>query len=189
MRILIALLAISIAGYATSQRNPMGMTARLMLIVDPSVKKEVKLTKEQDRAIQEVMKSAGETMKTGFPEGFDMSNPMAFLDPKLAELLSVDQMLRLDGIFMQANLGFALSDARIAGLVKLTEAQSQQVAEGAKAAQDEMVKVMTNRPSTSALKGLAKKRIEAGENILKILDEAQTKIFNDALGKPFKFRG
>jgi hypothetical protein len=47
----------------------------------------------------------------------------------------------------------------------------------------------SGRVSNNSMKEMAKKRLEAGQNLLKILDEAQTKVFNDALGKPFKFRG
>ncbi len=190
MKVLIALLAISIAGYATSQRNPMGLTARIMLISDPSVKKEVKISKDQDKAIQNLLTTGAEEMKTKLPDGFDMMNPLAHLEPKLLTILSPEQMLRLDGIYMQANNGFSLSDARIAALLKLTEAQAEQVAAGTKAAQEAMMESMTSgKVSNSTMKNMAKKRIEDGQNLLKILDEAQTKIFNDALGKPFKFRG
>ncbi len=189
MRVLIALLAISIVGYATPQRNPMGLTARIMLISDPSVKKEVKISKDQDKAIQKLMTDGAEEMKTKLPENFDMMNPLSHLEPKLLPILSEEQMLRLEGIYMQANTGFSLADARIAALVKLTDAQAEQVAVGTKAAQDALMESMTSgRVSNNTLKEMAKKRLEAGQNLLKVLDEAQTKIFNDALGKPFKFR-
>ncbi len=185
---LVVLLVLSATAFG--QMMPLGNTARLVLVMQPDVKKELKISKDQDKQIQGILKDLQRDGAAGLMSGqFNMMNPMAGMDPKLEPILNDGQNLRLQGLYIQANGGFALTDPKVAAAVALTDDQKLQVetidAEATKVSQDMMMKARSN----AALKALKEKRKEFGERIRAVLTPEQMVVFVALQGKPFKFKG
>ena len=165
----------------------MGVDGRFMIATSPDVRKELKITKEQDKKLQEAVKEMGASAQGGaLPPGFDMMNPMGMLDPKLEEILDETQKHRLEELFVQSNGGYALLDKKVAAALELTDEQKSAVkeidSERRKAVMDGM------SAGASGYKGLKKKVEECGAKMLAVLTPEQTKKLEEMKGKPFKFR-
>ena len=158
-----------------------------MIAMMPESKKELKLTKEQEKKMQEAVNELGNAANGGaLPSGFDLMNPMASLDPKLEGILDDTQKKRLEEMFLWVNGGFSLLDARVAAVLELTDEQK----DAAKILESERKKEMLDqmRAGPSGYKAMKQKAEETGAKLLALLMPEQAKKYEAMKGKPFKFR-
>jgi Spy/CpxP family protein refolding chaperone len=191
MRALLLATSLLAFGLAAAQTG-FGMKGRLMIVMMPDAKKELKITREQDKQIQEAIKKADAEIRAGgLPAGMnmmDMMNPMAMMDPILVPILDDVQKIRLEELFLQVNGGHALTDATVAAAMELDDDQKAQIkAIKAEASQD-LLSRMSGLRSQSAANELKKKQKEFGDKMLAVLRPEQAAKFETAKGKPFKFK-
>jgi Spy/CpxP family protein refolding chaperone len=179
-----------LASLCAAQRMPVGMTGRFMLVMMPDAKKELKITKEQDKQIQQVMKEANDAARSGqMPAGFDFMNPMGHLDPKLASILTPEQAARLEELFVQANGGFSLLDSKVSTALGLSDEVNGQIKElNSEAAAEQMRTLQGGMRSKADADKLKKVRADYGAKMLALLSPEQAKKFETMKGKPFKFK-
>lgn len=180
--------AIALVPSSFAQRNPMGITARSMLLVTPDVKKEIRVTKEQDKKLQEAIKQMTQDMQAG-KVAMDFTNPLAPMDSKLPEIFDEQQLKRLEELFLQVNLGLALTDAKVATALALSDEQKASTKEMYSQATRTIAETMQTGGMTSRYKNAQKKRDEYAEKMLTILKPEQKEKFEMMKGKAFKFKG
>lgn len=185
--ITIILLLIGSIAVATAQRMPFGITGRSLLVSMGDVKKELKLTKEQDKQIMKAIQDYGEAAKQG-QASFDFMDPMAGVDPALEAILNDEQKVRLEQLFVQANGGFALVDKKVAAALKLTDEQKAAIKKIADQANSDALNSMRTAHSPGSVKAVQKKHDEAGDQMKALLTPEQATEFAAMQGKPFKFR-
>src|SRR5687767_7882361 len=124
-RSILFILLLVASALSMAQRMPFGGTSRLMITMMPDVKKELKITKDQDKKVQERIKKITEDMQKGIvPPGFSFTEGP---DISFDDILDETQRARLEELFIQSNGGFALADAKVATKIGLTEEQSAKV--------------------------------------------------------------
>ena len=187
MRRLLVLLVLATAAFATAQRSPTGTTNRLMLTMMPDVKKELKISKDQDKKIQEAVKTMQEQAEAGQIR-IDFTDPMASMDVDFTTILDDAQKARLEELFVQYNGGFALADPKVVTALGLSEDVVAQVKSIKGAASRELLQVMSQARSTSAVKAADKKREEFSLQMLALLTDEQKAKFETMKGKAFKFK-
>lgn len=166
-----------------------GMTVgRGMLVLAPDSGKELKVTKEQNKKIQAAIQESEKRTRAGDFSGFDMNNPMAFLDPTLEEILTPEQRARLEELFIQRNGGSALLDKKVAAAMELTETQTESVKTIDREARPETMKLMMNLRSKKDADKLKEHQKAIGLKMLAVLTPEQSAKFEAAKGKPFKFK-
>lgn len=170
-----------------AQGNILGINGRFMVATMPEAKKELKVTKEQDKKLQEAVKEMGAAAQGGaLPPGYDMMNPMGVLDPKIEEILDETQKKRLEEMFLWVNEGYALLDKKVAAALELTDEQKSAVKDIDSERRKSVMEGMSAGPS--GYKGLKKKVEECCAKMLTVLTPEQTKKFEEMKGRPFKFR-
>ena len=158
-----------------------------MIAMMPEAKKELKLTKDQEKKMNQAVNEMGDSANGGaLPAGFDMMNPMASLDPKLDDILDETQKKRMEEMFLWVNGGYALLDAKVATALELTDEQKA----AAKALESERKKEMMSllAAGASGYKSIKKNAEECGVKLLALLTPDQAKKFEELKGKQFKFR-
>ena len=165
----------------------LGVQGRFGIAMMPEAKKELKLTKDQEKKMQEAVKELGASANAGaLPSGFDLMNPMSALDPKIEEILDETQKKRMEEMFLWVNGGFALLDAKAATALELTDDQKA----AAKALDSERRKKMMSSlgAGASGYKAIKKDTEECGVKLLALLTPDQAKKLEELKGKQFKFR-
>ncbi|MEX2244337.1 MAG: hypothetical protein WD716_10895 [Fimbriimonadaceae bacterium] len=181
-------LLILAAAVCPAQRSMTGATSRLMLVMSPDVKKEIKVTKAQDKQIQEAMKVLQQEMQAG-TRPIDLSDPMGSMDVDLTPILDDAQRARLEELYLQANTGYALSDPKVAAALELTDDQKQKVKTSKTEAAKQLLTLLSEARSASAMKAAKKKQEELGVAMLDVLTAEQRAKFEALKGKEFKFKG
>ena len=184
----LAIAALFLVVAASAQKSPFGLQGRTMLVISPDTKKELKITKEQDKRVQEAMKAMQQSLQSAGSISFDLFNPLAALDSKLPEILDDEQEKRLEELFIQANGGFALADAKVADALSLTDEQKSSVKAIKSESMSELMRGMQAARSTSSVKELEKKQGEYSEKMLALLQPEQKQKLETMKGKPFKFK-
>ena len=175
---------------ALGQQMPIGTTPRMMLAMSPDVKKEIKLTKDQEKKILTAMQDFAKSAQSGqFGAGFNMANPMAAMDPLLEPILNDAQKQRLEELFIQLNGGYALTDPKVAAALELADGQKEQVEAIDKEATEELTGMLSSVKSNKDLKAAKAKHKEFGEKIRALLTAEQAAKFVAMQGKAFKFKG
>ena len=187
-RIIAPALLLLAAAICPAQRSMIGATSRLMLTMSPDVKKELKVTKDQDKKIQEAMKVMQAELQSGSRQ-IDLSDPMGSMDLDLTPILDPAQRTRLEELYLQANSGYALADPKVAAALALTDEQKEKAATAKSEATTELMKLMGEMRSNSAVKALKKRQLELGDKMLEILTAEQKTKLETLKGKPFKFKG
>jgi hypothetical protein len=76
MRAIALFLLIACSSFGSTQGNLMGVNGRFSIVMMPEAKKELKITKDQDKKMQEAVKELQASTQGGtLPPGFDMMNP------------------------------------------------------------------------------------------------------------------
>lgn len=173
--------------FSMAQKMPVGVTGRAMILMAPDVKKEIRITKDQDKQIQKAIKDLSDAAKGG-GLSFDLTNPMAALDPALDSILNDDQKKRLDELFVQSNGGFALLDKKVAAPLQLTEEQLTKLTALSGQANSEAMNAFQHARSAGSFKAIQKKHDEFGLQMKGVLTPEQAAKFETMQGKPFKFK-
>jgi len=165
----------------------LGVQGRFGIAMMPEAKKELKLTKDQEKKMQEAVKELDASTHGGaLPSGFDLMNPMSALDPKIDEILDETQKKRMEEMFLWVNGGYALLDARSAAALELTDEQKTAAKEIDAERRKEMMDSL--RAGASGYKAIKKKTEECGVKLFALLTPDQVKKFDELKGKQFKFR-
>lgn len=155
--------------------------ARLVdIAAHPDVRREIGLTLEQGRELDEVIKHL---------------NQVAAPDPQtrseITKLLKSDQVKRLEQIRLQVLNGFALEDPEIVKTLGLNDSQRKRLDEAIKnnaAAERTMLDVMKRARFATAearRRFVEKYRDAASERLLNTLTDEQKTQFQTMKGKPF----
>lgn len=167
---------------------PIGITGKTQLISYPSIKKELKVTKDQEKQTQSMLTSLQTSGAAGFGS-FDAVYIYKEIDAKLDELLTEVQRARMKELWYQANGYFMLRlpgpEAEIhldsetaAKVIAICESHDEEVAELLAEAQRH----------ASKLKGMMEaKRKEYQSKVEALLSVEQKDAWTSLLGKPFKF--
>ncbi|HVL39351.1 MAG TPA: hypothetical protein VM328_08185 [Fimbriimonadaceae bacterium] len=170
-----------------SQRSPLGTTSRFLLVMSPDVKKEIKLTKEQNKKIEEAMKKMEQDAREG-RMALDLSDPMAGISIDLEPILDDAQKTRLDELFVQVNGGVALTDAKVGAKLELREEQKASLKELKAELLQMTMEALPKIRSTAGVKELEKAQNAIKSKMIDLLDADQKAKFEALKGKPFKFR-
>jgi len=185
--ILILLFLLSVIGVAWCQGSMVGTYGRTILALMPDVQRELKLSKDQARKVQDAVKRVEEEMSTG-KISFDFLNPLAGVDETLPTILDAAQAARLEELFLQANRGFALADKKVAAWVSLSDSQKVQVQARMESISHFLMSKAMDPANPPKPKELQEAKRASAESLLDILDEGQRKKFEEGKGKPFKFK-
>ncbi len=158
-----------------------------MLVMSPEFKKELKVTKEQDKKIQEALKNMQQEVASG-SVSIDFSDPMGSMDLDFDPILTETQAARLNEIFIQANGGFALNDPKVAASLDLAAEQQENVKTINSEAVLELMTMMGEVRSKSDVKALKIKHEEFSDKMLAILTAEQRWKLESLKGKAFKFK-
>lgn len=181
---LVALLAVSIA---IAQRSPTGNTNRTLLAMMPDVKKELKVTKDQDKKIQAAMKDLQEKAQSG-QIAIDFTDPMSSFDIDFGPILDDAQKLRLEELYAQYNGGFALADSKVSRALAINEETLAAIKAIKATAARELPQMLMQARSAGAAKEADKKREEFSQQMLALLTHEQKAKFETMKGKAFRFK-
>ena len=187
MKRLLVPVALIAAAVCMAQRSPSGSTNRTMLAMMPDVKKELKITKDQDKKIQAAMKEMQDKAMNGEIR-IDLSDPMGSMDIDFGPILDDAQKVRLEELYAQYNNGFALADPKFVTALAINEETLAQIKAIKSTAARELPQMMMNARSTAAAKEADKKREEFSLQMLALLTEEQKGKFETMKGKAFKFK-
>lgn len=179
--------AMMLCAFASAQFGMVGAHSRTTIVMTPEVKKELKITKDQDKKVMDALKGMQDEMQTG-KVSFDFANPLASIDAKLDEILDETQKARLEEIYVQVNTGFALTDKKVAAWLGLTEEQNAQVQARNQSASTELMQKAMEMRSNNAVKELKKRKEEIALEFLAILDVTQKEKFEKGKGKIIKIK-
>jgi hypothetical protein len=194
-----SLVSVSFLVYMLGPSDPVGPPYRdenltggpepLMLVRQPSVREELKLTEAQVKQIQEAVEKQSGGMRP--PNGKDaMTAPRAarmgrkHQEAFLARVLRPEQAARLRQIILQRQGGFALNSSQTAADLALTELQRQKA--------DGIIEKFTGQQNQSrnargpeARKQAEEARTAAGEDLLALLTPEQQDRWKELTGEPF----
>lgn len=183
----LAVLALVVA-ISWGQFMPGQIAGRGMIVMNPDCAKELKITKDQrkqfEKALEDMQKRAG----AGDYSGLDVMNPFSAIDKCVEPVLDETQKMRLEELFIQKNLGFAMTDKRTAERLVLTEEQIAKVREIEKEAKPELMKMVQGMRSNGDIDKIKKKEAEYSVRFLEILVPDQKLKFEELKGKEFKFK-
>jgi hypothetical protein len=184
-----------------------GQSSPLMILLAPSVQKELKLSDEQKTKVYSFAKTANqknrEMMQT-MAMGGGNANPQMMMegwmklrqetDQSIAGILDAKQKERLDQIALRAEGPLAVARPEIAQKVGLNDNQKQYVQEiMMQMRQELMMQIQQARAAgqfdPSQVRPLAAQlRTGAEQELGKVLDKKQKAAFNKMLGTPFDLK-
>lgn len=192
MKILISLFFLAAVALCGAQFSM--LQTRAILASMPEVQKELKLTKEQRKAIQEAQQAMYHGMQGGGMPNMDGGMPNMDMggmdmDKPIVSALSDDQNKRLTELWYQYYGPALLNRKEVGDLLTLTDAQKKSIADLVSKDNDEkmdfMRKMGRNRHAQDDLAKLNKAEDEA---ILALLTPDQAQKWKSMLGEPFKFK-
>lgn len=181
-------LLLVVAVQCFAQMMPMGLTGKLMLVAMPEVKKELKITKEQDKQIKDAIekfRSDPELMKS-MP---DMHYTTREMDKKIVEFLDEGQRARLLELFIQENGFICLSEKEVSeslGLPKETQDKAEEIID--KLMDNVMASLMESQKKGKIdMKAIDGFKTQAQSDIKALLTPEYEEKWKAMQGKPFKF--
>jgi hypothetical protein len=192
-----SLLALLAVGPAATAQPPGGGMFRnqAMLLMQESVRKELKLSDEQAKKVEEVGASMREKMMDIFQnsEGDDRRTKMQELmketEKTIGEILKADQTKRLKQIGYQLAGAQAFGDPELAKTLKITDEQKkdiQTINMETMAAMRELFQGGGGPPDEETMKKMQELRKGAVEKVVKLFNDDQKKSWKDLQGEPFK---
>ena len=162
-----------------------GPSAKSTVAIMPDVQKELKMTRDQKKQLQDAMMhlSPDTIQMTG-----DMSSINDATDAKALASLDADQLARLDELWIQYNGAKVLTLKSIADKLVLTADQSSKIKDIWDTYSQVLMDGMQHARSQGAVNALKKKKQEANDAALALLTPDQAKSFAAMQGKPFKFQ-
>jgi hypothetical protein len=177
-----------------------------LLLASPKVKQEIKLTEEQDNRIRTIIREAGNKYEPEFRKaGLDRERLLKVgleaiqetrerLNKSLPDILTPDQLQRLDQIQIQANGIICFKRPDVQKKLKLTLTQKLAILKiggDLKLQIDEVIKEASSAPLRRAPAALRKAKVlknAATEKAVDKLTSEQKKIWKAMNGEPFDFR-
>lgn len=177
------------AAVSFSQRSlmPFGLTGKFMLVSMKEVKKEIKLTSDQDKQIQALLKQMqDDPTAMGMP---DMHYLTRGVDKKIVALLDETQASRLQELFLQFNGLMTLSEEEVSKPLGLSEEVAEKVKAAIRAHDKEATEVLmetqkTRKVDSKKLEAMDKKTVE---ELTALLSSEQLETWKKMQGAPFKF--
>ena len=185
----IALVLVGVVQAASAQFNMAGPDGKMMVVITPEAQKELKITKDQNKQIQEVMKEAQAQGQTGMSGMSGMASPtqmLSELDAKVLAILSPEQVARLNELWVQYEGPCVLRDKAIAEKLNLTDDQKAKLEQIWSDYQRTFFEQAQKGPG--GFKGLKKVRSDANEAALALLTDDQKTAYEALQGKPIKWR-
>lgn len=187
--VLTALAAVTLSAAGHAQGFNMGMPMpKLGVLMQPDVKKELKITKDQEKKLKEITQKMSANPGTPSP-GAPGSGMFGGIDKDLPELLTPDQMKRLNELWIQHEGAFVLNLEEISKPLEITDDQKSKISEAVAAYNDKLMEAMQrgirSKGDVNKIKAF---QAEAEKAILAVLTEAQSKKFTEMQGKKFKFK-
>ncbi len=163
-----------VVGSAMAQKAPPGrgpqnvQPTRLTLTYNPQVQAELKITEEQKTKIDDMrasLRPPGVNTEGMSPQEKkavvekrkeDIKKAGAIAEKKLKDILTPDQMKKLDEVFVSVRGASALQDEKVADELKLTAEQKKKIADLLKAEQEELAKLPPGREDIMKLKEIRK---------------------------------
>lgn len=156
-----------------------------VVMMMPEAQKELKLTKDQKKQIQEATKGMQDMAKSG-TAGMGMLSDM---DAKMLAPLTPEQLTRLEELWIQYEGPSVLTLPEIAAKAKLTDEQQGKVKELWSAyAKSTMDSMMKNPGSMSGIKESRKKHSETNDATLALLTDEQKAAYTALQGALIKWR-
>lgn len=180
-------LCLCCVGFTQMNLMPTGLTGKIVLLGLNEVKREVRLTSDQDKKVQKLFKSAQEDFASlGLP---DMHYMTRGLDKKLDQILESAQLQRLGELFLQVNGLLTLSEADVCsslGISDTTKSEVQKlIKQHDREAMSKLMDVQKTRKLDKKKLDESIKKINESLNLL-LTDDERTK-WKVLQGKPFKF--
>ena len=185
--VLCALLA-ALAPAPQSAMMPIGLTGKFLMLHMEQVKKELKVTKEQDKAVAKLFETVSKD-----PSSMGMSMDMHYmtrsLDAMIAPLLDEAQNKRLQELFLQYNGLLAVTEKEVVTALGLSEeVQAKATAIVKKHDRDAMTTLMetrkTHKVDTKHLKEIDEM---AKADLTALLTAEQNEKWKTLVGAPFTF--
>ncbi len=175
---------------AVAQMPFLGPSTKVSVLMQPEVKKDLKITKDQDKQINQLIGDMAKQSQ-GMPPSMDMSamsNAMSSfneMDTKALAILTPEQQTRITQLWIQYDGAVVLETKELIEALKLNDDQQAKIKQIWSDYQGTFMDKMRGGPGGyKALKGLRK---TANENTLAILTPDQLKQFTDMQGKELKF--
>ena len=177
-----------------------------LLLASPKVKQEIKLTDEQDNRIRKIIREAGNKYEPEFRKaGLDRERLLKVgleaiqetrerLNKALPDILTSDQLQRLDQIQIQANGIISFKRPDVQKKLKLTLTQKLELLKiggDLKQQIDEVIKDASSAPlrkTPAALQKAKELKNAATEKAVETLSSEQKKIWKDMNGEPFDLK-
>lgn len=188
----------SLIALANSCFAQIGPGAKCMTAMMPEVQREIHLTKQQRKAINDAMTSVSKqaqadpsSMMGG--SGDMMSGINDKLDAQALATLGEGQRQRLDELWLQYEGPPVWTSKPVADKLGLSDDQRKKVEDViSKCNQNEMDAMMNSTKGLSAAKhakaDMEKIAKQRNEDLLALLTPEQTKTWDEMKGKPFKFK-
>lgn len=166
---------------------PFGVEGKFALVVMPSVKKELKITKEQDKALADLMKEM-QSNPQKFVSGFDMTYMLKGVDEKVDAILTEKQRLRMKELWYRLNGPMILRLSGPAEEIGLNDDQRAQIGSLCSEADSKIMQaIQQGSRQTKFPEKLREVRTTYGKQVLDRLTPDQKEAWKKALGKDFKF--
>jgi hypothetical protein len=177
-----------------------------LLLANPKVKQEIKLTEEQDNSIHKIIREVENKYEPEFRKaGLDRDKLLKVgleaiqetrerINKALPDILSPDQLKRLDQIQIQANGIISFKRPEVQQKLKLTFTQKLQILKiGGELKQqiDEILKDASRAPlrkAPAAIQRARELKKAATEKAVETLTREQKQIWKELNGEPFDFR-
>jgi Spy/CpxP family protein refolding chaperone len=164
-----------------------------MLLRQESVQKELKVTDDQLKKIEDLSEQMREKFQEAFGlEGEERNKKMQELrqenDKALAGILKPDQLKRLKQISYQQQGAMAVADPEVAKALQLSDAQKEVIRKANQEMGAQMRELFTpgSPPDEEARKKMTELRTATADKIMKSLTSEQKAKLKELQGPPFK---
>jgi Spy/CpxP family protein refolding chaperone len=179
--------AAALAAISTAQMGAVTITGKFMMYMKPEVKKELKISKEQDKRINAGVQEAAKSMQERGAAGIDFTNIYKPMDDALLAELDEVQKARLDEIYLQYNGAAVLRFEERAVQFGLTDEQKAAVKPINKKLDDDAMAALRSGGS-DPMKKVRPLVKAANDEILEKLTPEQRDAWTKALGKELKIK-
>lgn len=190
-KVLIILLFAAFAIIGSAQEMPsakeMILGKRIFMALSDAARKELKLTQEQVRKIQDAFDGALQV--DGDKIMITLSGPADFgeMAKSAMKVLDEAQTKRLEEIFIQSNGAITILDDKIAKTLEITTEQKRKAEQLADDAAKDMMEMSSDGGDHEVrMKDFAAKREKLIKKFDSLLTESQRKKLEEMKGKPFK---
>lgn len=175
---------LAIAAASLAQKNLMGVTGKVMLILQPDIKAHLKITDEQYNQIRLLIRD----MKAQGGSAATFEYPMRKLDEEAVKLLDDKQNLRLSQLWRQYNGPLILRLKDVAEAFGITGDAYEKIRAIGVQNENRIMTLIQEKKGAVPEKELMAIRNESNEAILAILSGAQRSAWKASLGESYRFK-